>query len=190
MNFRYGPPPKTPLLLQSPQLSAKSSLFLLNLYGVLAGVGLCTVIVIGFDLWPEFIDVLKANDDFVTYGTILILPLIHELCHALAYACLGLTKDTQLGVLPSGGIFYTFSPVPVLKWQYIFALLLPLVILSVIPLMTFLLGHVPPLEQLLPLILFNVLFSGGDIYICYRVCIDVPATARIQSSGMSEYWGG
>lgn len=120
------------------------------------------------------------------FAGFLLLPL-HETLHAVVYPK---NASVTMGFLPKSAAFFVYSNHPLSKKRFIIMSLLP-VFLGIVPFLLFLFSD--PANKTANTLLFGLMAMGltspyPDYYNIFQVLKQVPAGAKIQTSGFHAYW--
>ena len=125
--------------------------------------------------------------------SVLFIP-VHEMVHALCCPAWGLSADTVFGIWFSKGFIYIHHDSPMSRNRFLFVLVAPYIILSLLPLALmaiFRITNWPP-ELILALTwlsLLGSLLSGGDfVSIGSLLSSKIPGRALIRNIGQKSYW--
>jgi len=115
-----------------------------------------------------------------------VILIAHELIHALLFPDGGRSKRTVLGVWASKWLFYAFYRGELSKRRFLVAMLGPLVLLTLVPLVLFGLGVRWWQSEFL--ILFNFGISLGDVILALCLAFQVPNKAVVRLNDWDVYW--
>ena len=138
-----------------------------NVWGLLAGLLLAALIVALYYLCADFA-FLSATvyPDFIVLAVLLIASVpLHELLHALGWGAATLSfKGIRFGI---AGLLnpYCHCSRPMRRAQYLFGVLLPLLLLGVV---FALVGILTGFFVFLAVALFNAIAAGADILVAFR----------------------
>ncbi len=128
------------------------------------------------------------------FFTILILFIpIHELIHTLCFPDRGLSARTLIGLWPSRGFFYAHYEGPMWRNRFLFVLVTPYIVLSLMPLALIaglrFLGWLPEIMlNLAWLSLVNSLGAAGDMIGVWLVLSQITRAASVRNKGWRTYW--
>jgi len=124
---------------------------------------------------------------------VLFIP-VHEMVHALCCPAWGLSADTVFSIWFSKGFIYIHHDSPMSRNRFLFVLVAPYIILSLLPLALmaiFGITNWPP-ELILALTwlsLLGSLLAGGDfVSIGSLLSSKIPGSAFIRNIGQKSYW--
>ena len=198
MRFHLGPPP--PTLDFKPQEDGwmplrEPSPLMLNLLAT--PVGLVLAIVIGAAWGMRPIASLPGLQQLGVWGPLLellllcmglpLLILVHEWIHTWPYPRCGFTEQTIIAAWPSKLLFYALYLGPLGRNRWLFVYLLPLLVISILPLIICRLAGINPFVAT-AVSTFNALVSGGDIIGFGLIAMQVPAGATVQNQGWNTWW--
>lgn len=189
MNFIYGSPPDVALTVANPQPLSKAVGNQLGYYGLAAGLLFAVLLVLATGINSELKAMFKNHYNlfFVISGFIGI-TVAHEIVHFIAYGGLSPGAKVAFGFHPKAMMAFTFNPAHVSRNRFLFAVAMPLVVLTFVPFVLYWAG-VPHANLALPLAMFNAVGAGGDMVLFFCAIKNVPQACAIQSSGMGEFWG-
>ncbi len=117
----------------------------------------------------------------------ILLLVVHEALHALAHPGHGSSPDTVLGIWPSRLVFYAHYDAEVTKSRFLVIILMPVLVLSLLPLaLCSILGAAPALIAWLSIL--NALSSCVDVLGAMHVLYGVPNNAILRNLGWHTYW--
>lgn len=116
-----------------------------------------------------------------------VLLFAHEGLHLLGFPNAGLNSHTVIGIWPQIGAPYVQYLSPMSRRQFIVALLLPVVILSLLPLIMVAVGT-GAVAHLSWISVLNCIGAGSDILIVGKLLSIVPANASVMESDGKLYW--
>ena len=114
------------------------------------------------------------------------LVVVHELIHALAHPMAGLSPRSTLGFWPSLG-FYAAYDGEMSRNRLVTCLLMPLLIISVVPLLVSAVTQVCS-DWVALVSAFNALCACVDILLAGSVLLQIPATATVRFKSWRIYW--
>jgi hypothetical protein len=135
----------------------------------------------GFGLfWPFFI----GSAIFV------VLVVIREGVHLLAHPRSGASGYSVVGVMRNPLIFYAQYLGPLSRNRFLFILLLPFIVLSIIPLLMALSTELPPgfAYFLAFFSSLNALSSCADLYGAWLLGSQLKSNVEIRNNGWKSYW--
>lgn len=187
MHFRLGGIPETPgFLPEAPWKPLREpSPWLMQLFAL--PVGIVTFVVVGL-LWFFLTPIRDVTLDLpaLLFVLVIIIP-VHELIHALVHPGAGRTSDTILGFWPSRLLFFAHYTGELSRRRFITILLMPLFIISIVPLMVC--GALATSPEVIAFgSAMNALFSCGDIFGTAMLLFQIPAKARVRNQGYRTYW--
>ena len=149
-------------------------------------------------LWQTLVPLapLSMAEGFKTLFAILIIlsfPVLicaHEVLHTLPHPGWGLHQETIIGAWPKTMLFYAHYDGALQRNTYLLVFAMPLLVISVLPLILGLLGLLPPTLASIAawFSIWNALFACGDVLGFFLILIQVPAGAIIQNKGWRSYW--
>ena len=119
-------------------------------------------------------------------GALLAIVPAHEALHLAMHPRTG---DSIFGVWPSRLLFYTHYHNQLPCRRYIGVLLLPVVILSLVPLLACALTAAPS-AFLAAASVINALLACGDLFTVGLLLAQVPLGATLRNKGWRVYWKG
>lgn len=188
MKIIYGAPPDNPVLLAKPRPLVDMTADHLGGVGGIAGAVLGMIFVFSFVSMAEFIKIIQSFPVWQLVLGFVCVVLVHEMLHFIGYGGFLPGSKTTFGIIPKMLVVYVFNPIKVSKRRFIFAVAIPTVLLSLVP-MVALWSGVSADPRVLLLAVFNAAGAGGDLLLLWFACRTVPSTCEIQSSGMGEFWG-
>jgi hypothetical protein len=118
---------------------------------------------------------------------IAVLIAAHELVHAIGYPGGLRTNRTLIGIWPAKFLFYATSLAAVSRNRFLFVCILPLLVLTLLPLMgATLTPHIP--VGLAGLSIANGTCACGDLVIVAMIAWQVPRTAIVRNQGWETWW--
>lgn len=111
----------------------------------------------------------------------------HETLHLAGFPRLGFDKNTVIGIWPEMASPYVQYISPMRRNRFIFATLLPLLTLSLVPVILLSVGS-KGTEYLNWIAVLNCIGAGSDIFIAYSVLRVVPKNALVLESDSKLYW--
>lgn len=139
-----------------------------------------------------------AVKDILSLGSLFIITPInialligiivfHEFLHAICHPCLGFTDKTVIGIHPQKMVFYAHYVETMSRNRFLFSMLNPFIILSVIPIVIILL-HNMSIIIIARIAILNALLSCGDLLGLIIIVTQVPKNAVIKNKGWYSYW--
>jgi hypothetical protein len=120
-------------------------------------------------------------------GAILVSIPVHELIHASVHPQFGRSHSSVLGLWPSRLLFYAHYSGELSRNRFIAILVMPLVLISVVPLLvSALIGHAPVVLAFVSV--FNALCACGDAFGICLLLFQVPSAATVRNQGWRTYW--
>ena len=118
---------------------------------------------------------------------LLALVVAHELAHAVVLPRGGLTSATTLGFWPQTVTPYVSYRGELSRNRYVAVGLMPLLLLSAVPLLVCLLSGWIPLS-LVALSIVNALVSSGDLIGAVLLVSQTPRSAVVRNKGLETWW--
>jgi len=206
MRFVLGPPPDDPDFVPEPsdwrRVRLPGSWALLAI-GSVIGILLCSATALGWSLVPLTSTAMPFGIGWlgIRVPAILIpllilfqgvlyfvmLTIVHELIHALAFPGFGLSSGSILGFWSRRILPYADYHGPLPCWRFVVVGVAPLATLSVAPLLiSLLVGSASKFWILVSVV--NALGSGGDVLIVGLVLSQVPIQAVIRNKAWETWW--
>lgn len=115
---------------------------------------------------------------------------VHELLHAVVHPGYGMTSKSMIGLWPSKVLFFAHYSGPMSRNRFLLVLLMPLIVLSVLPLGIAWLGLLSPDVTFLAscLSVCNAFCACGDVIGVLLVAFQIPSRAIIQNKGWLSFW--
>lgn len=123
----------------------------------------------------------------ILFGTVALVIFVHELLHAAAHPKFAENGYTIIGFWPAKVVFFAAYLGPTTRNRFLFGLLLPLIVISLIPLILATLVLIPS-SMLAFISIVNVALASGDIFGAYLVLTQIPSGATLCSQGHITYW--
>lgn len=194
MRLSCGTPPSTfvespqwrPLNEPSPTQSARRGLVVGLVFGILTN-----------SLWHTagvtFSEQLSSFRGFSAFATFLVslvgLLALHELVHALVHPGFGTARQTVIGCSLKPLLLYAAYTGTMGRNRFVAVLLAPLLVLSVLPLLTFVLGmYSNPNPLVVTLSVVNAAASGVDLFGVVLLLSQVPSSTLVQNDGWQTHW--
>lgn len=117
----------------------------------------------------------------------LAMVICHEALHLLAFPGAGLNANTVIGIWPQLASPYVQYISPMRRNRFLFACILPFLILSILPLILVLAGF-EPISYLSWISVGNSVGASSDLFIVGKVLLTVPAGAMVLESDGKVYW--
>jgi hypothetical protein len=132
---------------------------------------------------------------WATIVMILLLFPVHELLHAVVFPRFGFTAETIVGVWPSRLLFYAAHTGALSKGRYLLVFAMPLLVLSVLPVVFLALVRPLPFgpsitSVLVFLSILNAAAGSGDVIGFFLVLLQIPNRAQVRNQGWKTYWKG
>lgn len=120
------------------------------------------------------------------YLVFILIPL-HEVSHALIYPNFGFSDKTIFGFWPEKFVFYSYYDLPLKRDRIIIAMLAPLIILTVIPVLL-----ISTLEinngYLAVIAVLNSIGGAGDIFYSILIISQVPKNSIVKTDTARVLW--
>jgi len=118
---------------------------------------------------------------------IFILIPIHEYAHAIFYPNFGLSDKTIMGFWPKKFVFYSYHDKPLKRNRLTIAMLSPLFILTIIPV---LLIYILELNYvyLAIMALLNPIAGAGDIFYSILCFNQIPKNSIVKTDTSKVFW--
>ena len=160
--------------------------WVMQLLALPLGVAACVTVGAGwFFLTP--LRALPFDSPGLLLGALLIIIPIHELIHAIVHPGSGGSADSILGFWPSRLLFYAHYAGELTRARFIAILLMPLVIISFVPLVVCaVMGYSSGLLAFSSAL--NALCACGDIFAVGLLLFQIPSDARVRNQGWRTYW--
>lgn len=120
-------------------------------------------------------------------GGFFLLIVVHEVLHAVAMPGWGITRGTLIGVWPSRMLFYAAHLGPLSKSRFIVVFLMPLLVLTIVPLVISSVLHVANSLVAITSIV-NGACACGDLVGVAMIAWQVPRTAQVRNQGWQTWW--
>jgi hypothetical protein len=160
-------------------------------------VGLVTLLAV-FAAWRRvgLADAVRLRGlpvEWLPLGVLLSIPLliaVHELLHAAVHPQGGRSPATVIGAWPSRLLFYAHYCGPLSRDRFLAVLLMPLVVITLLPLGIAASGWLPPaaVAVLAWFSCWNALFACGDLVGFALIACQVPRRALVQNQGWRTFW--
>lgn len=199
MRFHLGPPPPTPNFHpQEEDWTALREPSPLVMNFLAAPVGIILAVAVGAGWGMERLSSLPGLQSFGVFGPIAeilllvfvgfpLLVLVHEWIHTWPYPRFGFTSETLIAAWPSKLLFYALYLGPLSRNRWLIVYLLPLCVISIVPLIVCLLVGTHPFS-VAAVSTFNALLCGGDVIGFALIAWQVPARATVQNQGWNTWW--
>lgn len=115
------------------------------------------------------------------------IVVVHELLHVLAHPMRGRSPHSVIGFSPSEAFFYGHYAGEVSRNRFLTILLMPLIIISVVPLLVSATAQVGP-GWVAVVSVFNVLLAFSDLLLVSLVLFQIPKAATVRQQGWKTYW--
>ena len=113
--------------------------------------------------------------------------VIHEFVHAVGYPRFGFNGETVIAFWPSKGACYALFSGAMNRERWLLVYLLPLLVLSVVPVaLCTILGVI--IAELKFVSVLNALFCGGDLFCVGLIMWQVPRKAVMRNQGWTTFW--
>lgn len=118
-----------------------------------------------------------------------LLPifLVRELMRLVVHPTIGYLSRPLLGQRSAQGAFYAHYDRELTRNCWLAILLMPLIVLSICPLLFASVARVSP-ELLVRVSIYNALLSGSDLISAGIVCVQIPAVAMVRIRDQKAYW--
>lgn len=131
---------------------------------------------------------LPVNSPLFFLLGMLVVVVIHEFVHAIAYPRFGLSKDTLIAFWPSKGTCYASYLGAMSRNRWLLVYVLPLLVLSVLPFLICMVSGVVA-SELKFVSVFNALCCGGDVYFAlWLIMRQVPRKSLMRNQGWAQWW--
>ena len=188
MKFKLGSPTDLEELSQNKdwnELENISSFFIFKLLILGFGILISTFF---YQFIKEIISIREIYSTYMDnwYLVFLLIPL-HEASHAIMYPNFGLSDKIIFGFWPKKFVFYSYYDLPLKRNRLIIAMLAPLFILTVFPV---LLISVLELNYIYLAIIaiLNSIGGAGDIFYSILVISQVPKNSVIKTDTARVFW--
>ena len=112
---------------------------------------------------------------------------IHELIHAAVQPCAGRSANSVLGVWPSRLVFYAHYLGELSRARFIAILVMPLLIISFVPLIACAIGGLTS-PFLAFMSILNAFSACGDMFAVGLLLYQVPPGAILRNQGWRTFW--
>lgn len=114
-------------------------------------------------------------------GMLLGILIVHEWAHLIAHPRMGFSRNSITGYDRKRSVFFAYYRGPISKSRYIYIVLMPLILLSVVP---YALAFIWPqyVKELAFCSIANMIGAGYDLYLATSVMLRVPAGCVISDS--------
>jgi hypothetical protein len=188
MKFKLGIPTDLEELSQNEdwkELENISSFFIFKILILGFGILISTFF---YQFIKEIISIREIYSNYMDnwYIVFLLIPL-HEVCHALLYPNFGLSDKSIFGFWPKKFVFYSYYDLPLKRDRIIIAMLAPLFILTVIPVLlisVFELNYI----YLAILAVLNSIGGAGDIFYSVLIFSQVPKNSVVKTDTARVFW--
>jgi len=116
------------------------------------------------------------------------IVVIHELIHALVHPMAGRSPHSILGIWPSRVLFYAHYDGELRRNRFVGILLMPLVIISLVPLILAALKLIPASGSLAYISILNASVACGDVLGAGITLFQVPTDAIVRNQSWRTYW--
>lgn len=157
------------------------------MWSLVVGIALAVCVALA---WYEFdsSSLPLGSPSFIEFVSVVATLVIgHEALHLFGFPNVGLGSNTVIGIWPQTGSPYVQYLSPMARNQFLFSLLLPFLILTVVP-FTLVACGIGSVGYLSWVSVLNSVGAGSDIFIFVRMLSVVPATASVMESGDRMYW--
>ena len=113
--------------------------------------------------------------------------VVHELLHAVATPGAGLSDKTIVGFYPSRLSFYAAYTGEITRNRYVAVFLVPLFVISILPLLFALIGRFSWVEMA-GISILNALLSCGDLVGVTLIFFQIPRDGIVKNRGWRSYW--
>ncbi len=113
--------------------------------------------------------------------------VVHEFVHAMAHPSQGRSSSSILGCWPTRLLFYAHYTGELARNRFLVILLLPLLVISGVPLLIAIALQSAP-DWLAYLSILNALLSAGDLFGSGVVLRQIPGTATVRNQGYFTFW--
>lgn len=119
-----------------------------------------------------------------------VLIIVHELLHAIVHPHFGRSPATIIGAWPSRLLFYAHYSGPLTRDRFLAVFAMPLLVITVLPLVAASIGLVPPGLMLAAawFSTWNAIFACGDCFGMALIWCQVPRAAILQNQSWRTYW--
>jgi Putative zincin peptidase len=189
MRFHLGAIPNSPDFAPDASWSSlrEPSPWLAQLIALPIGVvAAATLAVFWFLVTPlgHVTPTISVSAFFLSFAGIVV---VHELIHALGHPMAGRSSHSILGFWPSRVLFYAHYDGELSRNRFIAILLMPLVIISIVPLLVAAVIQVTSGWAAF-ISAFNALLACGDMLGAGMVLFQIPATRIVRNQGWRTYW--
>jgi hypothetical protein len=115
------------------------------------------------------------------------IVVVHELIHALVHPMAGRSVRSILGFWPAGCFFYANYDGELSRHRFLAILLMPLFIISIIPLLVSA-GTQVASGWVAFISIFHAFLAGGDLLPAGLVIFQIPSTGIVRQKGWRTYW--
>ena len=145
-----------------------------------------TIAVLWFLITPlrSFIPTVSLLTVLLSFAGIVV---VHEFIHALVHPRAGLSPRSILGYWPSRLFFYAHYDGELSRNRFLAVLLMPLFIISIIPLLVSAVIQVP-FGWVAFISEFNAFLACGDILAAGLVLFQIPAARIVRTHSWRTYW--
>jgi len=188
MRFHFGPIPASPDFLpdDSWKMLKEPSVWLLQLIAL--PIGILTALCVLF-FWSKIVSadfgIAPSIPTFVL--TIIGTIVVHELVHAIAHPGMGWASHSVLGFWPAKLIAYAHYHGELTRNRFIAILLMPLVILSFLPIIMTSFTHAT-YDWIVISSVFNAFSACVDMLGAGMIFYQIPATAIVRNQEWKTYW--
>lgn len=145
-------------------------------------------------LWLFFTPVSQAMGKapvpgmiFLNFSILVVVIVIHELIHALVHPGLGLSGKTVIRFWPSKMFVCTYYLGEITRNRSIAVQSMPVVVLSVLPLLAAIIMQTAPLWLAYTSIV-NAFIASGDIVAVVMTIRELPGNSIIRTTGWNGYY--
>jgi hypothetical protein len=132
---------------------------------------------------------LKTIWDLVLVAVVVVAFIgTHELLHCLRHPGCGFLSQSIIGLVPAHCMPYAAYIGGMNRGRFVICMLLPLLTLSVLPLLVCVVAALLPPTWPLAVSVLNALGSAGDIVILFSVLARVPSGAMLRDDGWGMSW--
>ena len=188
MRFHMGAVPETPDF--SPDASWRSlrelTPWVMQFLAFPLGVVACVAVAALWLILTPFRAVSLDSPGTALIAFVIAIP-VHELIHAAFHPCSGRSASSILGFWPSRLVFYAHYAGELSRSRFITLLLMPLLIVSFVPLIACAIASLSPVLLVLMSIL-NAFCACGDIFAIGLLLFQVPPDATLRNQGWRTFW--
>lgn len=189
MRFRLGAIPDSPDFVPDvawKQLRQPPAPWIENLLALPIGLIAAGTVATFWFLFTPLQNITPAMSLPAYLLTIIGIVVVHETIHALLHPIAGLSPLSTLGFWPALG-FYAAYDGEMSRNRLIACLLMPLLTISIIPLLVSAVAQVSP-AWVAFVSTFNALCACVDILLATSILLQIPANAIVRFKSWKIYW--